>query len=448
MIKDMSKRKKKSKIRYNRIAILIVLLILLIGGTIYFFKGNDKKIAKKQEEKKNYIELILKHDNSDMDEKFLNWVTDNYGNEILESLYNSLEKNTYDKKIWHELTGNSYLVLQDFYQDKYKNNSDVTVIEGKKDSVTISFAGDISLADNWEIMPYYKSRNKGVYGILSEDIVKYMNDTDLMIVNSEFSFSNRGTPTPNKTYTFRANPKNVSIYKEMGVDLVTLANNHVYDYGKESFLDTLSTLDDAGIPRIGAGKDIDEAKKAFYFVINGYKVAFVNASRAEKYRLTPGATSTSPGIFLAYDPNPFAEEIKKAKEESDYVIALIHWGTEDSHELQEVQKETGKLYIDSGADMVVGTHAHALQGVEFYNGKFIAYNLGDFIFSHGKQDTGILTWILNFDGTSKYQFLPAVQDDFKTSIVYDNEALDLYQKMTDWSINGKFLNNGDIVEKT
>lgn len=449
MIKNMSKKRKKSKIRYDRIAILIILLILLIGGVIYLFPKNDEKVTKrKEEEKKNYIELILKYDNSDIDEKFLNWVTDNYGNEILAPLYNSLEKNTYDKSVWHELTGNSYFVLQDLYQDKYKNNPFVTVIDGKKDSVTISFAGDISLADNWEIMPYYKSRNKGVYGILSEDIVKYMNDTDLMIVNSEFSFSNRGTPTPNKTYTFRANPENVNIYKEMGVDLVTLANNHVYDYGEDAFLDTLSTLDNAKLPRIGAGKDIDEAKKPYYFVINGYKIAFVNASRAEKYRLTPGATSTSSGIFLAYDPNPFASEIKKAKEDSDYVIALIHWGIEDSHELQDVQKETGKLYIASGADMVVGTHAHALQGVEFYDNKLIAYNLGDFIFSHGKQDTGILTWILNFDGTSKYQFLPAVQDDFKTSIIYDKEALDLYQRMTEWSINGKFLNDGNIVEET
>ncbi len=445
----MTKKKKKSKLRYDRIAMSLVVFIMLVVGIVFLFSNNDKKLSKKEEEtKKNYIELILNYKNSDVDEKFLNWVSSNYDNGVLERLYESLEKNSYDRSLWHELTGNSYLVLQDFYQDNYSNNPDVTVISGKKDSVSISFAGDVSLADDWEIMPYYKSRNKGIYGILSEEIVKYMNETDLMIVNSEFTFSNRGTPTPNKTYTFRANPENVNIYKDMGVDLVTLANNHVHDYGESAFLDTLSTLDDAGIPRIGAGKNLDEAKKPYYFVINGYKIAFINASRAEKYRLTPGATETSHGIFLAYDPNPFAEEIKKAKENSDYVIALIHWGTEDTHELQEVQKETGKLYIDSGADMVVGTHAHALQGVEFYKDKLIAYNLGDFIFSHGREESGILTWILNFDGTSKYQFIPALQDDFKTSILHDNDAIDLYQKMTKWSINGKFLNDGNIVEET
>lgn len=445
----MSKKKKKSKVRYDRIAILAIIFIVIIGLVIYFFPKRDKEEIKlNKTEKKNYVELILKKENNDIDEKFLNWVVSNYGDKVLEPLYISLENKKYDRSLWHELTGDSYIVLQDKYQNKYANNSDVTVIEGKKNSVSISFAGDISLADNWEIMPYYKSRNKGVYGILSEEIVKYMNDTDLMIINSEFAFSNRGTPTPNKTYTFRANPKNVSIYKEMGIDLVTLANNHVYDYGELAFLDTLSTLDKAGIPRIGAGKDIAEAKKPYYFVINGYKVAFVNASRAEKYRLTPEATSTSPGIFRAYDPNPFAEEIKKAKESSDFVIALIHWGKEDTHELEEVQKETGKLYIDSGADMVVGTHAHYLQGVEFYKNKLIAYNLGDFIFSHGREESGILTWVLNFDGSSEYKFIPALQDDFKTVMLQDDDALELYRLMTSWSINGKFLSNGKIIEET
>lgn len=444
----MSKKKRKTRIRYDRIFILLVIFVGIIGIIIYIFPKDKKEVKLNKEEKKNYIELILKKENVDIDEKFLNWVVSNYGDKVLEPLYTSLENKKYDQKLWHELTGDSYLVLQDKYQNKYANNPDIKVIEGKKDSVTISFAGDISLADNWEVMPYYKSRKKGVYGILSEEIVKYMNDTDLMIINSEFSFSNRGTPTPNKTYTFRANPDNVSIYKEMGVDLVTLANNHVYDFGESAFLDTLTTLDNAGIPRIGAGKNLAEAKKAYYFVMNGYKIAFINACRAEKYRLTPGATDTSSGIFLAYDPALFAEEIKKAKENSDYVIALIHWGTEDSHELQEVQKETGKLYIDSGADMVVGTHAHALQGVEFYKDKLIAYNLGDFIFSHGRQDTGILSWVLNFDGSSQYLFVPALQDDYKTSILHDKEALDLYQKMTRWSINGKFLEDGEIVKET
>ena len=98
--------------------------------------------------------------------------------------------------------------------------------------------------------------------------------------------------------------------------------------------------------------------------------------------------------------------------------------------------------------MVVGTHAHYLQGVEFYKNKLIAYNLGDFIFSHGREESGILTWVLNFDGSSEYQFIPALQDDFKTVMLHGEDALELYRLMTSWSINGKFLSDGKIIEET
>ena len=294
------------------------------------------------------------------------------------------------------------------------------------------------------MFPYYNARKQGVEGIFSSDILAYMKQSDIMIVNNEFCFSETGTPMPKKAYTFRANPRNVSIYQEMGVDLVTLANNHVYDYGTQAFLDTLTTLEKANIPKIGAGKNLEEAKSPYYFIINGYKIAFINATRAEKFILTPEATDTTPGVFRAYDPNPLRQLIQDTKAHSDYVVVLLHWGTEDTHQLEEVQKETGKLYIDSGADLVVGSHAHVLQGVEFYQDHLIAYNVGDFLFNAQTKNTGILTWKLREDGTSEYSFLPAIQKDGKTSIIYGEEANQLYQKMTSWSINGQFLEDGTI----
>lgn len=447
------KSSRKVKIRYDKVFVLVLLILVLIVGGCYFIKNDAKKgkvieTEPIQKETKNYEELILKKENEDIDEEFLKWMVSKYGQSFLEPLLNSLEEDTYNRSLWHELTGDSYIVLRDYYQDIYKDNSRVTIVEGNKDSITISFAGDVSLADNWKIMPYYKSRNKGIYGILSEEIVKYMNDSDLMIVNNEFSFSKQGKPLASKKYTFRGNPSNVSIYQEMGVDLVTLANNHVYDYGKSAFLDTLETLDNALLPRIGAGKNIEEAMQPYYFIINGYKIAFVNATRAEKYILTPEATKNSPGVFRAYDPEPFRKVIEETKKNSDYVVALIHWGWEDHHELEKVQLDTGKLYIKSGADLVVGTHAHALQGVEFYEGKLIAYNLGDFIFGDLKEETGILTWTLNKDGSSKFHFIPALQENCKTSMLQGSDAKKLYKKMTSWSINGKVKEDGEIVQET
>lgn len=424
---------------------LVVLVLLLIFLVCLFFQvDNQSDVA---DLKKDYVSSILSYDNNIFDKDFLEWIEFKYDVSVLKELDSRLKNNNYKNEFWHEVVGSSYLVLQDLYNDVYKNRDDVLVVEGKKDYVSIGFAGDVSLADNWAIMPYYNSRKRGVFGILSEGMISYMQNQDFMIINSEFAFSNRGSAMANKLYTFRAKPDNVEVYDEMGVDMVTLANNHVYDYGKEAFLDTLDTFKNANIPYIGAGVNKSEAEEAYYLVINGYKISFLNATRAEKYILTPEALNNSPGVFRCYDPTRLAERIKEEKQVSDYVVVIVHWGKENYHELEDVQLETGKIYIDSGADMVIGHHAHVLQGVEFYKGKLIAYNLGNFIFNSLNVDTGILSWKLNNSGESEFYFYPGRQKDCYTSEVTGDNAIALYKKMTDWSINALFLEDGNIVEK-
>jgi len=431
-------KKKKLKVRKS----VLICFILLVSSICFFIFNNKKEITPEVD----YVSSIMAYKESILDKDFLTWIGNNYSKEVLKSLDDSLKNGTYDKSVFHKLTGSSYIVLKDLYSKEYESRNDVTIIEGKKDKITIGYAGDVSLADNWAIMPYYNSRKKGVLGILSEDIVSSMKSLDWMIVNSEFAFSSRGKPIKNKQYTFRANPDNVKIYDEMGVDMVTLANNHVYDYGKDAFLDTLTTLKNANIPYIGAGKNNKEAESAHYLVINGYKIAFLSATRAEKYIMTPEATNDSEGVFRCYDPTRLSERIKEEKEKSDYVVAIVHWGRESTHKLENVQKQTGKLYIDSGADMVIGHHAHVLQGMEFYKGKLIAYNLGNFIFNSLTVDTGILTWSLDNDGNSEFYFLPCLQKNYRTSLVDKESALKLYKKISDWSINVSIDENGKLYE--
>lgn len=425
---------------------MFIVLVLLLSFLVcdFFFKHNQ---SSSPDQKKDYVSSILSYDYNVFDKDFLEWIKSKYDVSVLKELDSRLKNNNYKDAFWHEMVGSSYVVLQDLYNDVYKNKDNVLVVEGKKDYVSIGFAGDVSLADNWAIMPYYNSRKKGVLGILSEGMISYMKKQDFMIINSEFAFSNRGSAMANKLYTFRAKPDNVKVYDEMGVDMVTLANNHVYDYGKEAFFDTLDTFDNANIPYIGAGANKSEAEDAYYLVINGYKISFLNATRAEKYILTPEALDSSPGVFRCYDPTRLSERIKEEKQISDYVVVIVHWGKENYHELEDVQLETGKLYIDSGADMVIGHHAHVLQGVEFYKGKLIAYNLGNFIFNSLNVDTGILNWNLNDTGESEFYFYPGRQKDCYTSEVTGDEAIVLYKKMTDWSINALFLEDGKIVEK-
>lgn len=428
----------------------IIPLIILIAS-ILTYSILLSNYQNKDNSHSNEVELLInniknKINNEKINENFLTWIYENYKIDALKKLESYIENNEYNDNIWHETTGNSYIVLNDLYNHTYDDLSNVKIIEEDKNN-TISFVGDVSLADNWYIMPKYDERNKGIYGILSEDAVKVMKESSIMVANSEFTISNRGEKMPGKYYTFKASPKRIPIYDEMGIDLLTLANNHVYDFGKEAFYDMLDSLNEYQMPYIGAGKNIDEAKKPYYFIINGYKMAFVNATRAEKYILTPEATISDGGVFRCYDPEPLKDLITEVRKNSDYVILLVHWGREDSHELEQVQIDTSKIYIDAGADIIIGTHAHVLQGIEFYNHKPIIYNLGDFIFNDETKDTGIFQIRLNANGNMDYYFIPAKEENEYTKLLHDNEKQQVINNMNSWSINAFIDNNGKVEEK-
>ena len=281
--------------------------------------------------------------------------------------------------------------------------------------ITLAFAGDLSLADNYVVMDYYHNEaGDDLANCIDSAYIKRMNDADVMWINNEFCYSNQGSPIPGKAYTFCAAPENVSILKELGVDIVGLANNHVYDFGPEAFADTLATLRGAEIAYVGAGADIKEASAPVYVDVDGYKIAYVAATRAEKNIKTPEATETSGGVFRCYDNTDYIEKIKEAKANADYVIALPHWGAEHSTILEAAQTDGAKEYIDAGADAVIGAHTHCLQGMDFYNGKPIIYSLGNFWFDDYTLDTMLLE--LHLTGTTDHvqvtvEMVPGTQSE-------------------------------------
>jgi len=417
--------------------IIIILAVLLLFSTK---NSKNYKVVKAKE-----IDLVDKISNKleeyDIDKNFIVWVNDNYKGS-LKKLDSLLKKDDYNINMWYKITNNSYIVLNDLYNKAYDNMDNVKLLDSK-DVSTISFVGDVSLADNWFIMPYYDSRG-GINGVLGSKMLDIMRSSDIMIANSEFTVSNRGTALPNKMYTFRAKKERLSIYDEMGVDMVTLANNHVYDYGVDAFNDMLDSFNEYKIPHIGAGHNIEEAKKPYYFIINGYKIAFVSASRAEKNIMTPGASIDSGGVFRCYDPTDMINLIKELKSNSDYVIPIIHFGRENSHELEEEQVSSAHAYIDAGADMVVGHHAHTLQGVEIYNDKPIIYNLGNFLFNNETIDTALFKVNLNKDGSMEYYIVPALQKDSKTEVLEGDDKLRVINDINSWSINASLDEFGKI----
>lgn len=150
------------------------------------------------------------------------------------------------------------------------------------------------------------------------------------MVNNEFPFSDRGTPMADKQFTFRCSPGYVKALNEMGVDVVSLANNHTLDYGREALSDTFVALDGAGILYGGAGDSAERAKQVQVIEANGKKYGFIAVSR-----VVPTADwkveNAVPGLFSCYDTTALVEVIKEARETCDYVAVYPHWAWSTRH---------------------------------------------------------------------------------------------------------------------
>lgn len=385
------------------------------------------------------------------DENYIEWLYITFGDTVLEGIVAELKNGKLDSEIWYKLTGNTPYVLYDMYTGALDKNSqnyrdDIKVIDTKSKTTTICFVGDVSFADNWKVAPQLDARGKGISGVLSEETLSILQSADIFLLNNEFTYSTRGTPL-NKTYTFRANPERVNHIKEMGADIVSLANNHAYDYGADAFADTLQTLKNGDMPYIGGGKDIKEASKPFYFIVNGRKYGFSAATRAEKNIRTPEATEVSSGVMRTYDSAKYLEVIKSAEKECDYNIVYVHWGAENFHHIEDGLYEMGADYIDAGADIVVGAHAHVLQGIQYYKDIPIVYNLGNFLFNSSTLDTGIFEIVFSEVGKPTYKFIPAIQDNAFTYIAKDQEKDRILEFMESISVNVSFSDDGIISKK-
>ncbi|HPU63424.1 MAG TPA: CapA family protein [Mobilitalea sp.] len=313
--------------------------------------------------------------------------------------------------------------------------------------IVLAFAGDVNLDENSKPVARYDKENKGILGAFSQDLVDEMNNADIFMLNNEFAYSTRGARIKEKSYTFRAHPKRVDILKEMGVDIVSLANNHALDYGVDALLDTFTTLEEAGIDYVGAGRNMERAKAPVYYTIGDTTIGFVAASRVI-YAMDWYATDDRPGMIGTYDPELFVASIKEAKENSDYVVAFVHWGIERIHEPVKYQKNLAKIYIDAGADFVIGCHPHVMQGIEFYNGKPIAYSLGNYWFNSSKRESGLLKIYINPDGTFDVQLLPVMNNNTYTYLITDEKEKEAYYRfMTDISFNVEYNKDGFVTEK-
>jgi poly-gamma-glutamate synthesis protein (capsule biosynthesis protein) len=185
-------------------------------------------------------------------------------------------------------------------------------------------------------------------------------------------------------------PSYVPLLKANNNTVASLANNHAFDYGIEGMKDTVKNLNDAGITPIGAGETEDEAHQAVVKEINGRKITILNYMDSNNfaeysYDVMPYANGSTPG-YSAYDSADAQKQIAEHND-SDMIIAYLHFGNEYSNSPNEDQVKIAHELIDYGADVVLGSHPHVTQGIEVYKGKPVFYSLGNFIFDQSNTAT-------------------------------------------------------------
>lgn len=237
------------------------------------------------------------------------------------------------------------------------------------------------------------------------EVVGVLHQTDVVFGNLEAAISNRGAPRE-KLMRFRADPVIAADLREVGFDVISLANNHSMDYGPEAMLDTIQTLEAQGLRCVGAGEGLEQARQAIVITSRGVRIGFLGWSCC--LPVGSSAAADRPGhapihIRTAYEVNPYYEmeepgnpprvrttadpqelaaavdAIRKLRPNVDFLVASIHWGFGSGADLAEYQRPLGHALIDAGADAVIGHHVHWIHAVEAYKGRAILYSSAGFI---------------------------------------------------------------------
>ncbi len=317
------------------------------------------------------------------------------------------------------------------------------------EEIVMAFAGDILFDPNYAVMAKLLQRGGAIEEAFSEEILTKMREADIFMVNNEFPYTSRGTPTPDKTFTFRARPESAAYLTDMGVDVVSLANNHSYDYGEVSLLDSLDTLEAMGMPYVGAGRNLEEAVKPVSFIANDTKICILSATQIERNDRpdTPGAGESTPGTFRCWNVERLLQEIAVAREENDVVIVFIHWGTENEETIDWAQRDQAIAIAEAGADLIIGAHSHCLQPVGYVGNVPVIYSLGNFWFNSKSLDTCLVQVRIQKEGQLSVQVLPAKQSDCYTKLLDGEEKRRVIGYLNSISDSGMLDEEGYLSPK-
>ena len=281
------------------------------------------------------------------------------------------------------------------------------LVNSQDPMITLMLGGDVNLSN--QVSNLVKRDYKLPFAKMDE-----YRAADLSIVNLEDSLTGSTLNSATQQEKSIIDPSYVKALTSGGVDLVNLANDYTLGYEQKSLLDTIETLEDAGIHSLGAGKTKKEARRPKIIEVKGQKIAYLN------YYDTDIQPTTSRISINSRNNDQIASDIQTLRKQVDWIIVNYHWGVELSEYPGDWQMTIARMTIDQGADLVVGHHSKILQGAEIYQGRPIVYSLGNFIFGNTSNkendyETAVLKVSLK-PGKMKIEFLPVVVSKYQPQI--------------------------------
>ncbi|WP_299058353.1 CapA family protein [uncultured Nocardioides sp.] len=284
--------------------------------------------------------------------------------------------------------------------------------DGGGQRLTLAFGGDVHFEGSLADRPADGSSTLG-------RVSQALRGADLAMVNLESALTaGGGAPTdkeledPSLRYWFRSPPSALDLLARSGVDVVTVANNHGADYGVEGVRESLEIAEDAPVAVVGVGHDRAQAFGGFRTTIKGTDVAVLAADAAMRESADPiwASGEGGPGIASARatPPRNLVRAVREAEATQDLVVVYLHWGAESSTCPTDRQAYLARTLADAGADVIVGSHAHRLQGSGVLDGAYVNYGLGNFAWYHGRvPESGVLRLRVAGDEVVDEDWLPA-----------------------------------------
>lgn len=286
--------------------------------------------------------------------------------------------------------------------------------------VTINFVGDVLLAHGIGDLIAKEGPMAPWWGVKDALV-----SADITVGNLECAVGTTGEPLKGKEYTFRARPESLKGLVECGFDIVSLANNHTLDYGVECMLETLKHLDDYGILYVGAGKDAASAWEGRIIEVKGLKIGFLATTMLIPWGWWRADTN-KPGLAADFSTwnKAIVSAVKAMKATADIVVVLVHWGKEHTLEPEDWVLKFRRALLDAGADIIIGSHPHVLQGFSYDGKRFTAFSLGNFVFITNPkvplcQIGGILKLTVTREGVRSAKLYPTTITWGRTNLLED-----------------------------